>query len=211
MNKEHNFVTCQSCEWQLNNQSDRDWEAAPCMRCKNTRKIIDPAEILCNLCGGCMCPLGTMNEQIPHGLYDTKVTGGYNSYHLFDLNTYIFSFCEKCLRQLFMQCKIKPTIYDTNMSSGDLENEYTWEADQSGYEEQLWQDSDAPHQAYLAKKCNYRKDCPNDAKYSIFYDYEEVGLKFSEKTCCEAHKNGWANGFNVILKPYVSDKLKPFL
>lgn len=77
MEKTHNYVTCQSCEWQLANFPDRDWSSSPCFMCNNTRQVIDPREILCNLCGGCMCPIGTHNEQHPHGLVDAEVTGGY--------------------------------------------------------------------------------------------------------------------------------------
>ena len=207
MSKKISLIDCVHCiDW-----DDKDRFFQSCPRCKGEGKIPNPKELLCNLCGECMCPIGTMNETHPHGLYEAKVTGGYDSYHLFDLNTYIFSFCEKCLRQLFVQCKIKPTVYDTNISSGDLEGEFTWEADQGGYEERLWQDSDAPHQAYLAKKCNQQKDCPNDAVYSIFYDWEDQGgLKFTEGTTCEKHKPTWPSS-SAIMKPYVGDKLKPFL
>ena len=210
MDKENNFVTCQACEWQVVGQPNRDWVKHPCSKCKNTRQVIDPREILCNLCGGCMCPIGTHNEQYPHGLFEARVTGGYDSTHLFDLNTYIFSFCEECLRKLFIQCKIKPLVYDTNISTGGLEGEYTWEADQKNYEERMWQDSDAPHQAYLAKICNQYKDCNKEAVYSLFYDWEEEGLKFTEKTACEDHKPIWPSS-GAIAKPYVPHKLKPFL
>lgn len=211
MKKEHTYIKCQSCEWQLENFTDRDWEQNPCHKCKNTRLVIDPREILCNLCGECMCPIGTHNEQIPHGLFEGKVTGGYDSYHLLDLNTYIFSFCEKCLRTLFNQCKIKPLVYDTDLTTGETAREFSWESDQSSYEERLWQDSDAPHQAYLNKKCNQRKDCPHEAVYSIFYDWEDQGgLKFTEKTACEDHKPSWPHS-EAIAKPYVPPKLKIFL
>jgi len=108
-----------------------------------------------------MCPIGTMNEQIPHGLIDAQVTGGYDSYHLFDMTSYKFNFCEKCLRQLFMQCKIKPFISDVD--GGDHTTEDAWNIDQEYYEYRLWTDNGGRHQAYINKKCNMKKDCPNDA------------------------------------------------
>jgi hypothetical protein len=141
---------------------------------------------------------------------DAKVTGGYDSHHLFDLTTYIFSFCEECLRKLFNQCKIKPRLHDTNITTGELGPEESWEQDQEYYEERIWQSSSAPHEAYLNKQCNTKKDCPHEAVYSIFYEGESDYI-FTEQTSCEAHKSNWKNHVSVVLKSYVSNKLKPFL
>lgn len=174
-----------------------------CRFCKDTKQVADPKEILCNLCGECMCPIGAMNEQIPHGLYEAKITGGYDSYHLFDMTRYTFSFCEKCLRQLFMQCKIKPLIDDVDFD-GITHQEYSWEEDQDMYEYKLWNDSGGAHQAYLNKKCNMEKDCPNDAIYTKL-----INDHFSEACCCEKHKT--KNGGSVKYVKFISAILKPFL
>lgn len=208
MKKKYTYVPCKSCAWSLQNHPTRDWEEHPCEKCKNTRQVINPEELVCNLCGECLCPLGTMSEQYPHGLVDAKVTGGYESYHLFDLTTYVFSFCEECLRKLFNQCKIKPIIYDAT-TSGPGVLEFEWKQDQDSYEERLWMDSDAPHQAYLNKKCNQRKDCPYDAEYSLFSDWGDEGLIFTEQTACEKHKPNYPSS-SYIIKPYISPNLRVF-
>jgi hypothetical protein len=202
--KKHTYVKCQGCAWQLENFPDRDWAEHPCPRCKNTRQVINPEEILCNLCGECMCPLGTMNEQYPHGLHEAKVTGGYDSYHLFDMTTYIFSFCEKCLRKLFNECKVKPAIYDTSFE-GELTQEEQWDKDQEAYEYRVWKDEGGHHQAYLNRKCNFVKDCPNEAIYT-----QLISDDFTESCSCEEHKKLWAYA-NSKLTKFVSNILKPFL
>lgn len=202
--KKHTYVKCQSCTWQLENFPDRDWKAKPCPKCQNTRQVIDPKEILCNLCGECMCPLGTMNEQYPHGLHEAKVTGGYDSYHLFDLTTYKFSFCEKCLKDLFVSCKIKPDVFDTNID-GELTSQESWERDQEAYEYRVWRDQGGHHQAYVNRKCNFVKDCPNEAVYT-----QLISGDFSENCSCEDHKDLWGYS-NSQLTKFISNTLKPFL
>lgn len=209
--KKLNQVDCLWCkEW------EEAWHLLPephevrdCRRCNNTKKIDDPREVLCNLCGECMCPLGTYNEQVPHGLYNAKVTGGYDSYHLLDMSQYTFSFCEKCLRQLFIQCKIKPEIHDMNF---DLNfnptiayQEYSWEDDQKSYEYNVWRDNGGHHQAYLNRKCNSIKDCPNDAIYTLLHN----DIDFTENSFCEEHKNRKYG--NSTLVKFISNTLKPFL
>lgn len=198
MKKEHNYVKCQGCDWRIT-QDDYDPSEETCARCKNTRFVIDPTEILCNLCGECMCPLGTHNEQYPHGLHEAQVTGGYDSYHLLDCSTYEFSFCEKCLRKLFMECKIKPTIYETNPMTG-------WAEDQSCYEYRLWKDNGGHHEAYINRKCNRIKDCQNDAIYTRF-----VNDDFTEDCCCEEHKLDIKYSRSYKYVPFISNNLKVFL
>lgn len=199
MKKEHSYVKCQGCNWHLENNTGRDWAESPCKQCKNTRKVIDPREILCNLCGECMCPIGTMNEQYPHGLFEASVAGGYDSYHLLDMTRYTFSFCEKCLRQLFMQCKIKPLLESAGRDK-------MWEDDQKSYEYHLWTDGGGAHQAYLDGKCNAVKDCLNAASFTVF-----LSDHFTEDACCEEHKARWTNCMNAELKKFIPNVLKPFL
>lgn len=212
MKKEHNYVTCHGCKWQIeqNIVPDRDWEKQPCPTCHNTRLVVDPREILCNMCGECMCPaIGTMNEQVPHGLYKAKVTGGYDSYHLFDCTGYTFSFCEKCLRQLFVQCKIKPQVND--LGFGDHfeyveRDEQNWEDDLESYEYRVWSDNGGHHQAYLNRKCNAIKDCPNTAIYTRLHNDTE----FTEQSSCEEHKET-RGYFNSKLTKFIPQLLKAFL
>jgi hypothetical protein len=212
MKKEHTYVECQGCKWQIeqNIVPDRDWEKNPCLKCNNTRLVIDPRELLCNMCGETVCPIGTHNEQYPHGLFEAKVTGGYDSYHLLDMNQYTFSFCEKCLRQMFIQCKIKPQVHDMNFGD-DFANltlvegpEQAWLSDQESYEYRVWLDNGGHHQAYLNKTCNMRKDCTNKAVYT-----RHINDDFSEECCCEEHKT--KDGGSIKHVKFIPNVLKPFL
>jgi hypothetical protein len=156
------------------------------------------------MCGGSMCPIGTHNEQYPHGLHEAKVIGGYDSYHLFDCTSYVFSFCEKCLRQLFNQCKIKPKLIDSGID-GEGSQEESWERDQEAYEYRLWKDEGGHHQSYVNRKCNFVKDCANEAKYT-----QLISGDFTENCSCEEHKELWGYG-NSQLTKFISNTLKPFL
>lgn len=200
----YRYVKCQNCAYFLEHCPERDWSASPCLQCNNTRQVIDPRDILCNLCGECMCPLGTMNEQYPHGLYNAHVMGAYESYHLFDMTRYTFSFCEKCLRELFNQCKVKPGVHE--ITSCDSEAvKMTWENDQKAYEYRVWKDNGGHHQAYLDGKCNFVKDCPNKAAYT-----QLISGDFTEDCCCEEHKDLMAYS-NSKLTKFIPNVLKAFL
>jgi hypothetical protein len=155
---EHNYVKCDRCDqWDLEER-----HKTLCKDCNNTQKIVDPKEILCNLCAVYVRPLGTMNENCGHGLEDISIAGGHNSYHLFDGTTYTFDLCEKCLRELFINCKIKPKVFDRMVYE-----QVGWEGDQEHYEYRIWKDTGGHHQAYLDRKCNAVKDCPNRAEYTV--------------------------------------------
>lgn len=211
MTKKHTYVECHQCAWRLADQRlDRDWVQNPCHRCNNTRSIIDPKELLCNMCGEGMCHeikklSGTwQSAHDPAGLYNTAVTGGYESYHLFDMTRYTFSFCEKCLRHLFMQCKIKPDVASVDFDD-NIAREELYHRDQESYEYRVWQDAGGHHQSYLERKCNFVKDCPNRAEYT-----QLISKDFTEGCCCEEHKTLW-NFTNSELITFIPNILKPFL
>ncbi len=192
-----NHVACQGCTgW----DHKRRYQET-CRLCNNTKEVLDPKAVLCNLCGESMRPLGTANEQYPHGLENARVCGGYHSYHLLDLSTYTFSLCEKCLRHLFMQFKIKPQVGD--LLASDVA--WSWDNDQAAYEYRVWVDNGGHHQAYLDRKCNAIKDCPNKAIYT-----QLINEHFTESCFCETHKetHNYSNG---KLVPYIPNVLKPFL
>jgi hypothetical protein len=207
MVKQHNYVTCQSCEWRVA-QEGYDPSTIICSRCQNTRKVIDPKELLCNLCGGCICPLGTHNEQYPHGLFEAEVSGGYDSYHLFDTTNYKFSLCEECLRKIFIQCKIPPSIshyMGSTIEEDNQSDEEKWKEDLEYYEYRIWRDNGGHHQAYLNKKCNAIKECPNQAVYTRM-----ISDEFTEYASCEEHKEKHAYSNSNLVK-FISNVLKPFL
>ncbi len=156
-----------------------------------------------------MCPheetlSGKWSSEYPHGLVDASVQGGYESYHLFDMSTYTFSLCEKCLRVLFNQFKIPPSIHD-KMDETETEQE-AWEADQRAYEYRVWKDAGHHHEAYLNRKCNAVKDCPNRAEYTI-----RVSGDFTEDCACEEHKDARNNCMNCTKVKFIPNVLKPFL
>lgn len=204
MTKEHVYVDCNRCgHW---DEGRRRREV--CEQCNNTRQTIDPKEILCNMCGGYQRPIGQHNEQYPHGLEDAEVTGGYDSYHIFDCTTYKFSVCEQCLRGLFNQFKIPPLVIDrigNDIASLSKTREQLWKEDQEAYEYRVWKDKGGHHQAYLDKKCNFVKDCPNKAVYT-----QLISGDFTENCSCEEHKHLWAYG-NSKLTKFIQNILKPFL
>lgn len=196
-----NYVKCNSCAWRVSLEW-YDPHKELCKLCNNTRQVVDPNEVLCNLCGETMCPIGHMNEQYPHGLHEVKVTGGYDSYHLLDMNQYTFSFCEKCLRTLFMQCKIPPTVWDATGASSE---DYSFDDDQITYEYRIWKDGGGFHQAYLDRKCNFKKDCSNEAIYT-----QLISGSFTEGSSCEEHKNFFGYSNSSLVK-FIPNNLKPFL
>lgn len=199
MTPKHNYVACQWCV----NYTDNMRRESPCERCKNIKTVIDPKEILCNMCGGYMSGiLGTPNEQAIYGLYNAKVSGGYDSHYLFDMTEYTFNLCEKCLRQLFMQCLIKPGIHE--FVGGD--QEANWETDQRAYEYQEWKKTGGHHQAYMNGKCNTIKDCQNDAIFTLMLHGE-----FTEECACQFHSEIYQTYGGEQLVDFISHTLKPFI
>ena len=192
MDTNHTYV---DCDWCKNRQDGPFITNADCHRCSGTGQVIDPREILCNLCGESMCPLGTEFEQDPLGLINAQVTGGYFSDHLLDLNTYQFSLCEKCLRHIFMKCKIPPKIGEYNLLQEKpiWEDGMTFEQDQASYEYSQWKEAGGHHQAYLNRKCNIKKDCPNSAIYTYLFSDD-----FSEDCSCEEHKGAYAQTVDTV-------------
>lgn len=196
-----NFVTCQNCShW-----SDESRVDNLCKRCNNSKLVLNPKDLLCNMCGGNMCH---ENAQYPQGLFNISVSGGFGSYYLFDCTSYIFSLCEKCLRKSFNEFIIKPKVFESGCwydYENDIhKNDIPWEEDQKMYEDRLWVDSGGPHKAYLNNKCNVIRDCSNDALYTIF-----INDKFTEKCCCAEHED--LRPFSSKLVKFIPNKLKAFL
>lgn len=211
-----NKVKCTLCDWRCQ-QPDYDLSKENCRRCNNTRLMDDPAEIFCNMCGGLMChditvPSGRWRSDSPCGLHNAKVSGGYESYHLFDMTGYTFSFCEECLRKLFLQCKIPPKVSEYgigNAPDGSLtyvdRSEQSWEDDKTCYEYRVWKDAGHHHQAYLNKMCNAVKDCENKAVYTLLHNDTD----FTEEALCEKHADHKYS--NSKLTKFVPNVFKPYL
>lgn len=195
-----NYVRCVQC-------SNWEWvrrASEVCRRCNNSLWVKNPAEVLCNLCGGCIRPMGSFSEGYPHGLENAEVSGGYSSYHLLDGNEYTFNLCEQCLRKIFVQCKIPPTVRNC-MDNISYQAPLPFADDQRIYEYRLWKDNGGHHQAYLNRKCNAIKDCPNGAVYTLMHNSTD----FTEDCLCEEHKDRRSS--NSSLVPFIRHELKPFL
>ena len=96
-------------------------EAIRCRTCRGTGIVRTRESWVCNACGGCLCPGDPGNHDVPHGLVETKVSGGYSSPALSDCTNYKFSICETCLRKIFDGFAIKPEIseYMIGVLGGD--------------------------------------------------------------------------------------------
>lgn len=208
------YITCPHCEWDIK-QSYYDPHIDHCVRCNNTREILDPRQLLCNLCGGEMYPSDMdpmeVKDYDPHGLYDAKVTGYYGYDHLVEQHRYTFSFCEKCLRQLFVQCKVKPLIEEMSSTGSGWDcrgvcGTIKWEQDQEDYEYKRWREDGGHHQAYLDRKCNAIKDCSNDAIYTV-EDYDG----FTEECSCEDHKGQVYYVGGGTFTKFIPNNLRAFL
>lgn len=102
------FERCSHC---VELHANGDFEAANhCWQCKGKGFCRKPESYLCNKCGERMTNSFDVHDNNVYGLVETSVSGGYASPHLFDMTSYIFSLCEKCLRNLFGECKIPPRV-----------------------------------------------------------------------------------------------------
>lgn len=195
-----NFVDCKNCkDW----SQERKFKNT-CGICKGLGFIQDPKEILCNYCGGSMHPdPSDVNWQTPDGLLNAKVTGNYSTNHLTDEVLYIFSLCERCLRQLFNLCVIPPKIYDSRSPSVEL----NYDADKKHYEYDQWVKNGGFSKAYRDGKCNSVKDCKEKAKYTILYGNET----FTENCCCETHLSDYNVTTWYVIVDFIPNNLRAFL
>ncbi len=201
--KSYNYVECLQCK-----EAKTYNTQYKCPYCKDAGKLKDPKQLLCNLCGDSLCltdeypSLDEREKQTPYGLCDAVVTGGYLSTHLLDLSSYTISLCEKCLRHLFMKCKIPPHVHDA--FHGDT---YDFNEDQKAWEYSQWRADGHHNKAYLNQICNGEKDCSNKAIYSVLYNDND----FSEECLCEDHKNKYTNTINAKLSKYIKPNMKVLL
>jgi hypothetical protein len=209
MKKETKYIDCPDCYCYASQEGFKKTDF-DCKYCKNFRMIPDPKEEFCNMCGECMCidvstPTGRWKSDKAAGLHNVKYTAGYESYHLFDCITYTFSLCEKCLRQLFFQCKIKPAVSDIFYGESDSYSSY--DEDQIKYEYRVWKDTGGHHNSYMNATCNAIKDCENKAEYSLILNVDS----FTEDCFCEEHKDLPRSSNMTHLVKFIPNVLKLFL
>jgi hypothetical protein len=168
------YTECLSC---LDFRSSKLFaEAKGCHKC-NGSGIIISNEIPCNNCGGSLLVDKEHGEQYIDGLIDAKVSGGYFSNHLSDCRSYNFSLCEKCLRKMFDEFKIPPTVKDYLHG-----NDVSYAEDQDWYRYTVWRDSGGKEAKLPTGICNYREYCQAPVKYRKF-----ISGFLTSDSYCEVH------------------------
>jgi hypothetical protein len=78
------------------------------------REVEITDDIICNKCGAsCIEDFeGLPSTEVAYGLIEAEVEGGYYSTYLEDQQSYTFSLCEKCLKELFDKFVIPPESKD---------------------------------------------------------------------------------------------------
>ena len=103
-------IECHSCSEARHNQDLS--VAVNCLTCCGKGILIKIEEYLCNNCGKEIMKPGMIRNVGFYSEHKFFVSGGYDSYYLFDRTDYIFYICEKCLRDMFNDFKIKPQVID---------------------------------------------------------------------------------------------------
>jgi hypothetical protein len=157
-------------------------EALKCFRCKGTGYVRTPESYQCNKCGGPLCPAGTMNAEHPHGLVEAVVDGGYDSPALTDCTLYMFSICEKCLREFFDSCKVPPRMGEYSLGGDRLQtwDDDTYEQEAARYKKYDAESADSKKQQEQLRAEN-RCHCGEPGKLNVVFD-ENWHMKF-----CDAH------------------------
>lgn len=162
--------------------------ALTCYKCDGKGIVRKSETYICNNCGENLC-LGHNDMKSPHGLVDASVTGGYCSDHLFDMTSYEFSLCEKCLRTMFNKFVIPPKVTDSDQDCSYAE-------DLAYFEYRTWRNSGGVLKKLKEGICSATIDCQNKALFRNFYSgyMTEDGL-------CEEHKDR-QKAMNSYLIPY---------
>lgn len=134
---------------------------------------------VCNGCGGSMCATkGRPDGDSPFGLVEAKVSGHYDSDHLLDGTSYMFSLCEGCLRKMFREFKVKPVVF--NYMNGDDTN--TFARDEAYYQVRMWRDANGHREKLTTGFCNATPGCTERAVVRHF-----VSGYMTDEAYCPAH------------------------
>ena len=125
-----------------------------CDRCRGSGHILNPRWVTCNMCGGDMSCGSEHEETSMYGTGPLSVSGGYLSPHLTDTTSYHFAFCERCLRTIWSQCKVKPRI-DFYMGDG----ESTYEEDHSYWINRMWREGGGELRKLPSGLCTHDESC----------------------------------------------------
>lgn len=173
MSAENNYEICKNCK-SLRESGDFTG-ALDCYACKGKGIRRKDESYICNSCSEVITPCS-------YGLIDAKVSGGYDSHHLWDLTTYQFSMCEKCLRDLFNNFKVPPATYGNDIE-GNISSNEAYEQDRKAHERRLWRDSGAQDARFGTGICNYEEECKEPAAWR-----ECISETLQDRSYCDKHK-----------------------
>lgn len=167
------YEKCPSCA-ELREAGDFE-SVLKCCSCKGTGLRRRDNSFRCNRCGGAM---GVPHDASPYGLVEQTVSGAYLSTHLLDTTTYTFSLCELCLRCLFDECVIPPTI--GSYMGAPAERDYAEE--RASYEWHTWRGADGHRPRVREGRCNQTIACESPA---TIWMISSDGL--TDEVSCEEH------------------------
>lgn len=148
-----------------------------------------------------MAPTEDSEDKSPHGLVETRVGGGSNSFHLSDCTSYTFSLCERCLRDLFEVFKIPPQV-DSSIG----EDPSSYEEDSKYYGHRLWIGEGGCLEAYLNGLCTESMDCGQPARWVTL---DEKLRSFTpgvrQESRCDGHV--WGSLFRTFSKTVPIEKV----
>lgn len=174
------YKACRQCaKWRA---EENFGLAVRCNSCKGTGAVRDHLSYVCNGCGGSMSPGPECDDRSPHGLVEASVGGGYNSYHLTDCTTYIFSLCEKCLRGAFTNFRVPPTVIN-RLGDSHEGPETAYEQDLDYYLHREWVRLGGQKEAFEKGLCTHRKQCGKPARWAVMHDATHV----SGRAVCDEH------------------------
>ncbi len=188
------YEPCDACA--VHRADGRFEQALACFRCAGTGLVPTRDAAICNGCGQSLHPpTGSIDAQIPHGLANFEIIGGYDSEGLLDLHRYTFSLCERCLRGILAKTKIPPLVERLN-DGGERWERILFADDQRAWEYNEWRRRGGHATAAIHGLCNAIKDCGTEAAYAISLS-GDVG----DDRTCEAHKDRWNFCVNAKLLP----------
>lgn len=190
------YEACKRCS---EARAEQDYERAlRCSLCDGKGFVPRPDAHPCNRCGGSLyTPEGTVSEQVAYGIEHLEITGAYHSEGLNDLHRYTFSLCERCLRAMFQEWKIRPKVELVTLHD-IVEKEIEFEEDQRLWEEGEWRHTGGHALARMQGLCNATKACGKPAAYSV----KQSGY-LGDECRCEEHKDHDQNCLNAELLPFV--------
>lgn len=163
-----------------------------CDRCRGSGHILNPKWVTCNMCGGNMSCDSEHDETSMYGTGPLSVSGGYFSPHLTDTTSYHFAFCERCLRTIWNQCKVKPRI-DFYMGEDDS----TYEEDEEGWKIGQWVKSGGRDRKLPTGICTRDEWCKKKSTHL----YVCSGDIVSNERFCEEHAGRSGRCSNTMWLP----------